>query len=94
MVLEMMETNSPHERLRRSLSEQDRCALDESIAALSTNEFGAAAARTLSPLESLLLLMLYKQHQRIEALEFLMRRNATRRLEDTLVASHASAGFI
>jgi hypothetical protein len=88
-ILDLLEMNSPEERFRRSLSEQERCALDESIAALCQNEFGAAAVRSLTPFESLLLLMLQKQHQRIESLEFLMRRHATRRLEDSLVASYA-----
>lgn len=81
MVFDAMVEGSALRRFRKSLSEQDQTALDNTLSTLREYEMGTALGACLSPFETLLLLTLGKQNQRIECLEFLLQQNAARRLE-------------
>lgn len=81
LVQEAMAEDEALARLRGTLSEEDRAALDAAFGALGEYQLGAAMASSFSAFDKVLLLMLVKQSRRVECLEVLLQRISVRLLE-------------
>lgn len=81
LVQEKYASETPLAKFRRTLPEQEQAALDKILLALREYEQRAAQSSQVLPYETLLLMVLTQQSERVERLEILLQRLAERVVE-------------
>lgn len=81
LVQEKYASETPLTKFRRTLSDQEQAALDKVLDALREYEQRAAQSSQVLPFETLLLMALTEQNERVERLEILLQRLAERVVE-------------
>src|SRR3954447_395489 len=81
LVQENHASETPLAKFRRTLAEDEQVALDKMLHALHAYEVRAAQSSQVLPFESLLLMVMTQQNERVERLEILLQRLAERVVE-------------
>lgn len=81
LILQEMGQNTALERFRRMLREDDAAALTAVLNLVREYHTGAAATSQMSPVETLLLLTVIRQYQKLECFEVLLKKTSERVLE-------------
>lgn len=81
LVQENYASETPLSKFRRTLPEEEQAALDKVLRALRAYQVRAAQSSQVLPFESLLLMVMTQQNERVERLEILLQRLAERVVE-------------